>query len=237
MNYTSAVSIIPGGCPQFLDCRLDAKSLGRFWAYFREIPQTGESAIASARRQVELVPVPLDDTGQPGDYDYKIDANRALEAFTGRWVPVPFLRLSNEQWKDGAFKCEKGPSNWARLHVSREDSDGAYRLTFLFDTTIEEREQPTGQYFALCDDDVAENARFALSPKSRDNAWFLNTLWVDEWIAEIYDAHQTARHNGRTTWRENTPFIMEHLATYLTLLEALAQAEPSPPCAWWTPPI
>lgn len=64
--------------------------------------------------------------------------------------------------------------------------------------------------------------RFALSPKSRDNAWFLNTLWVDEWIAEIYDAHQTARHNGRTTWRENTPFIMEHLATYLTLLEALA---------------
>ena len=134
MNYTSAVSIIPGGCPQFLDCRLDAKSLGRFWAYFREIPQTGESAIASARRQVELVPVPLDDTGQPGDYDYKIDANRALEAFTGRWVPVPFLRLSNEQWKDGAFKCEKGPSNWARLHDSREDSDGAYRLTFLFDT-------------------------------------------------------------------------------------------------------
>lgn len=211
-----------GRLPQFLDCRLDAKSLGRFWAYFREIPQTGESAIASARRQVELVPVPLDDTGQPGDYDYKIDANRALEAFTGRWVPVPFLRLSNEQWKDGAFKCEKGPSNWARLHVSREDSDGAYRLTFLFDTTIEEREQPTGQYFALCDDDVAENARFALSPKSRDNAWFLNTLWVDEWIAEIYDAHQTARHNGRTTWRENTPFIMEHLATYLTLLEALA---------------
>ena len=154
MNYTSAVSIIPGGCPQFLDCRLDAKSLGRFWAYFREIPQTGESAIASARRQVELVPVPLDDTGQPGDYDYKIDANRALEAFTGRWVPVPFLRLSNEQWKDGAFKCEKGPSNWARLHVSREDSDGAYRLTFLFDTTIEEREQPTGQYFALCDDEI-----------------------------------------------------------------------------------
>ena len=73
MNYTSAVSIIPGGCPQFLDCRLDAKSLGRFWAYFREIPQTGESAIASARRQVELVPVPLDDTGQPGDYDYKIE--------------------------------------------------------------------------------------------------------------------------------------------------------------------
>lgn len=64
--------------------------------------------------------------------------------------------------------------------------------------------------------------RFALSPKSRDNAWFLNTLWVDEWIAEIYDAHQTARHNGRTTWRENTPFIMEHLATYLTLLETLA---------------
>ena len=97
-----------------------------------------------------------------------------------------------------------------------------YRLTFLFDTTIEEREQPTGQYFALCDGGVAENARFALSPKSRDNAWFLNTLWVDEWIAEIYDAHQTARHNGRTTWRENTPFIMEHLATYLTLLEALA---------------
>ena len=87
MNYTSAVSIIPGGCPQFLDCRLDAKSLGRFWAYFREIPQTGESAIASARRQVELVPVPLDDTGQPGDYDYKIDAKSAAR-FDVRWIDI-----------------------------------------------------------------------------------------------------------------------------------------------------
>ena len=221
MNYTSAVSIIPGGCPQFLDCRLDAKSLGRFWSYFREVPQSGESAIATSRRPTELVPVPVDDAGQPGDYDYKIDAIRALETFEGRWVPVPFLRLSNEQWKDGSFTCEKGPSNWVRLHVSRDEGD-VYRLTFLFDTTIEEREQPTGQYFALCADDVAENARFALSPKSRDNAWFLNTLWVDEWLAEIYDAHQTARHNGRTGWRENTPFIMEHLATYLTLLESLA---------------
>lgn len=59
---------------------------------------------------------------------------------------------------------------------------------------------------------------FRTFAQSRDNAWFLNTLWVDEWIAEIYDAHLTARHNGRTTWRENTslPFIMEHLATYLT---------------------
>ncbi len=221
MNYTSTVSIIPGGCPQFLDCRLDAKSLGRFWSYFREVPQSGESAIATSRRPTELVPVPVDDAGQPGDYDYKIDAIRALETFEGRWVPVPFLRLSNEQWKDGSFTCEKGPSNWARLHVSRDEGD-VYRLTFLFDTAIEEREQPTGQYFALCADDVAENARFALSPKSRDNAWFLNTLWVDEWLAEIYDAHQTARHNGRTGWRENTPFIMEHLATYLTLLESLA---------------
>ena len=101
MNYTSAVSIIPGGCPQFLDCRLDAKSLGRFWAYFREIPQTGESAIASARRQVELVPVPLDDTGQPGDYAYKIDANRALEAFTGRWVPTSNGRTARSNAKRG----------------------------------------------------------------------------------------------------------------------------------------
>lgn len=128
---------------------------------------------------------------------------------------MPLLRLSNEQWKDGAFKCEKGPSNWARLHVSREDSDGAYRLTFLFDTTIEEREQPTGQYFALCDDDVAENARFALSPKMPRQRVVPQYAVGRRWIAEIYDAHQTARHNGRTTWRENTPFIMEHLATYL----------------------
>ena len=227
MNYTSAVSIIPGGCPQFLDCRLDAKSLGRFWAYFREVPQSGESAIATARRPVELIPVPVDDTGQPGDYDYKIDAIRALDTFEGHWIPVPFLRLSNEQWKDGSFKCEKGPSNWARLHVDRDGED-VYRLTFLFDATTEEREQPTGQYFALCADDVSENARFALSPKSRDNAWFLNTLWVDEWLAEIHDAHQTARHNGRTGWRENTPFIMEHLAAFLTLLGALAAGDAVP---------
>ena len=136
MNYTSAVSIIPGGCPQFLDCRLDAKSLGRFWSYFREVPQSGESAIATSRRPTELVPVPVDDAGQPGDYDYKIDAIRALETFEGRWVPVPFLRLSNEQWKDGSFTCEKGPSNWVRLHVSRDEGD-VYRLTFQSSTVMD----------------------------------------------------------------------------------------------------
>lgn len=227
MNPMSTVSIIPGGCPQFLDCRLDAQSLVRRRSYFREIPQTGESVIASTRRPAELVPVPPGDDGQPGDYDYRVDAARALETFEKRWIPVPFLRLSNEQWKDGAFKCERGPSNWARLYLSRDEDGEDFRLTFLFDTAIEERERPGGPYFALCDDDVAENARFALSPAGRDNAWFLNTLWVDQWIGEIYADHQTARHNGRTTWRENTPFIMEHLAAYLTLLDALAGVVPT----------
>ena len=224
MNYTSAVSIIPGGCPQFLDCRLDLQSLGKFSAYFREVPRNDASSVASPRRPTELIPVLPDDEGRIGDYDYAVSAERALETFAGRWIPVPFLRLSSEQWKDGGLKCERGPSNWARLHVGRDEDGGPYALTFLFDTATEEREEEAGQYFALSPEDVAENARFALSPRSRDNAWFLNTLWVDEWIADIHDAYQTARHHGKTVWREATPFSMEHLAAYLTLLAAIDAA-------------
>ena len=57
------------------------------------------------------------------DYDYKIDANRALEAFTGRWVPVPFLRLSNEQWKDGAFTVINYNLDAAYLNGGEDDDE------------------------------------------------------------------------------------------------------------------
>ena len=224
MAYASAVSIIPGGCPQFLDCRIDVRTLGKFWAFFREIPREGVSG-PEHRRPVELVRVEAGEGGQPDSYDYRIEASRALETFSGSWIPLPYLRLSNEQWPDGAFRCEKGPSNWARLYVSPEEGhSGVYRLTLLFDTTLEDRDPASAQYFALCEDDVSANARFTLSDAPRDNGWFLNTLWVDEWLAGQYDTFETARHRGKTAWRDATPFIMTHLATYLTLLQALKAA-------------
>ncbi|THB64317.1 MAG: ssrAB activated protein [Desulfovibrio sp.] len=238
-QYRSIVSIIPGGCLQFLDCGFARDAVGRVRQYFREQRQDLD-ALPGEQSPYELISLAWDEdkqqhidrkTGQPGAYDYEVDGLRALEVYLDAWVPLPFLRVKAERWDvDGERKYEKGPANWARGRVKRiEDPDGTvnYQITVVFDTVVEDRPPEREPYFALSPEDVSENSQFKLAWHERDNAWFLNAGWVDEWLKEVYDDHLTAKRKGRRR-ADESPYVLEHLAYYLAFLEMLRRADVFP---------
>ncbi len=229
-RYLSPVSIIPGGCPQFLDFSLSEEAIRRLRRYFREEKkQEGEAQgryTHYLRCLVETENGFVDQlTGQPCDYDYDMDARRALDVWEGHWLPGPFLRTLEQLWPDGGRRFECGPSNWARARVMRsERQPGQLHVVLAFDANVEPRPAEGEQYHALSPQDVAAHGHFMLAHQVRDNSWFLNAAWVDEWLSGIYSAWRQARHHGRGSWQEESPYVLEHLASYLAWLEAVRLA-------------
>ncbi|MEG2172613.1 MAG: virulence factor SrfB, partial [Desulfovibrionaceae bacterium] len=123
-----------------------------------------------------------------------------------------------------------GPSNWARCRLTRpEDTPDTLRLVLVFDTVVETPPMPSPSlanehYYALSPADVAAHGTFRLAAHVRDNAWFLNAPWVDEWIMALYDSYRQNRHRGRGSWRDDSPFVLEHLASYLNIVEIIRLA-------------
>lgn len=229
-RYLSPVSIIPGGCPQFLDFALPEEAVRRLRRYFREEKKNegdaGGRYTHYLRCLMETENGFVDQlTDQPCEYDYDKDAHRELDIWEDHWLPVPFLRTLDQLWPDGGKRFECGPSNWARARIVRSARQpGQLRVVLAFDTNVEPRPAEGEEYYALSRQDVAAHGHFMLAHQVRDNSWFLNAAWVDEWLSGIYDAWRQAKHRGRGSWREETPYVLEHLASYLTWLEVLRLA-------------
>ena len=225
--YKNPVSLIPGGCPQFLDFRLEKAAIGRIRRYFRE-----DRAESGARAVLRCL-APTEDgrfldmvSGEAGDYDYELDARRILDDWLDLWLPLPVPRLRGQKWPDGGERFEYGPSNWARGRLMPADDDPeALHLTLVFDMTVEDPPVDNAEndapdlpvVAALTPEAVAAHATFRLAAHVRDNAWFLNLAWVDEWLAALWEkrAGKRRRDDGRE---------LEYLASYLTLLDVLRLA-------------
>ena len=229
-RYLSPVSIIPGGCPQFLDFALPEAAIQRLRRYFREEKKPAGDSEGRYAHYLRCL-LETDDgfidqlSNQPSDYDYDMDARRCLETWEGHWLPIPFLRTLDQPWPDGGRRFECGPSNWARARILRsEQQPGTLRVVLALDTNVEPRPVDGETYHALSPQDVTAHGHFMLAHLVRDNSWFLNAPWVDEWLAGIYGAWRQARHRGRGSWQDDNPWLLEHLASYLTWLEVLRLA-------------
>jgi hypothetical protein len=231
-QYKSTISIIPGGCPQFIDTELEIASINRLKTFYREDPRPGASGGGQDQRaNFVLKCFDFDEesqqyfdhsNGQPGEPTYDIDPKKALELFADTWVPVPILRTKADKWSDGHCKYERGPSNWARCRiVNSATNPDVWRVVLALDTTCEDRPAGREPYFALSPEDVSENAHFKLAHHERDNAWFLNSGWVDVWLKTQYDEFQQKKRKGRRGWQDENPNVLEYLAYYLTLLAVL----------------
>ena len=229
---TGTVSLIPGGCPQFLDFTLSVGSLASKSRLFREEKHADADPEAGGRYSHYLRCVQdngdglyVDQlSGAPCQYDYDMKVRQALDIWGGQWVPLPFLRTRDQKWPDGGDRFECGPGNWVRARMVRED-ENTLRLVLAFDTNVENPPDSGEQYHALSPADVAAHGVFRLASHVRDNAWFLNAPWVDEWILTLYDRYRTEKQGGRGgSWRDDNPYVLEHLASYLTWLEAVEAA-------------
>ncbi len=237
----STISLIPGGCPQFLDFEVCITDLPRVVRHFKEEKKVHNTAVESRyehylRCIVEEDGEDIDQlTGEACDRDYSFDTRRVLDVWKDAWIPLPFLRTRGQKWDDGAERFEYGPSNWVRARMTQKDAD-TLSLTLIFDTNVEElpthsikheavdgQEDFSGeQYYALSPRDVAAHGTFALAHHVRDNAWFLNASWIDTWLLNVYTSYETKKNRGRPNLDE--VYVLKHLASYLTWLEIVRDA-------------
>lgn len=223
-RYKDAISLIPGGCPQFLDFEAVCPGLRRVFEEER-LQEGAETKVhLHAFRKDEdgdLVDV-LDPSRKTRGNEYTINEEKALEPWLERWLPIPFLRTREQKWEDGESRFEYGPTNWARAWISRrpgaaEGEAPSIRVVLAFDMQVEKRQDDA--YAALSPQDVDANAHFRLAWRFRDNAWFLNEGWVNAWLRELWDDWQRRQKRRRS---EDAPEL-EHLARYLAALDALNQ--------------
>ncbi|MDR0339523.1 MAG: virulence factor SrfB [Desulfovibrio sp.] len=234
-RYTFPVTLIPGGCPQFLDFSIDLDALDqkavRFSRSFLEERRPGSQG--EGRENFVLHSIEENDRGlwvkrvdgtPSAPSSYEIDSRKCLDAYIDQWAPLPYLRIRDMRRPNGDPMFEAGPSNWARCRLVRPaDGARALRIILAFDTSVEEPPAPKtdgsgDQYFALSPNDVAANAVFGLAWHVRDNTWFLNAPWVDRWIFSLRESRLAASRRRP----DESCFVMEHLAEYLTFLELLS---------------
>ena len=222
--YRSIVSLIPGGCPQFLDFAFDTSTISKGVRHFQEKPAPGgEAGKVMLRCLYENEAGSLLDeiTGaEVRDAAFEIPYKKALDPWLDEWLPIPFLRMRDQKWEDGKTRFESGPANWARVRLARsEDASDILRVVLIFDMTLEAPPVDSEIYFALSYADVEAHASFKLASRTRDNSWFLNEGWVDNWVRNAWDSFKSRKKS-----RAEDEFALEYLASYLTMLDILEQA-------------
>ncbi len=220
-HYKKRVSLIPGGCPQLMDFETNLATLPRMRRCFAETPGRTDTSKMSLHSLKEEDGQFFDDvTGDPINAErYEIDGRKALAPWLGKWIPVPFLREREQLWeRDGECRVEQGPSNWARVYMVEDTSrPETLRIVLAFDMQVEEPAPEVGRYAALAPGDINAHAQFRLAPHVRDNAWFLNEPWIDQWLKDTWDEYLRANRKRRP---EDAP-TLEYLAYYLSMLDVL----------------
>ncbi len=155
---------------------------------------------------------------QKEERSYAFDLRGALLPFLGKWVPLPFLEVVTPG-EPGRRKLALGPENWARLHLvelAQPDTGGqTHRAVLAFDTTT----QPEGGAYLAPRE--GRSGDFVLASTQEEVAWLLDSkrdrAWVFGWLEELYRERD---RNGQRLLPEER-IGQQHLAAYLTLLEAL----------------
>jgi hypothetical protein len=228
----SLITLIPNSGIQFWDLDLDIETLPRITRAFWEEP-ISQVPDEDGHYQVVLHDLLADEEGglkdrtgrvPPGNEIYSIGRNQALDMHRGRWVPLPYF-LVQAPGAHGEELYDRGPSNWARLHIAEPVGDSSvHRLTIAFDTGLLPRGKE-GPYLGLSPENSERQQEFAFVPSVEGNSWFLDEAWVGEWLRQMLLEHRTEQRRGRPLRKEDMPPPCEHYARYLVLLELLDSME------------
>lgn len=219
-RYVYPVSLIPGGCPQLLDFEAGMGVLEKIRYGFAEIHETD----ADGSQYVILRALRRNEAGDYADeidperiinnFDYEFTGQKAILPWLNAWLPVPFLRVREQTWADsGECRFDYGPANWARARLTQTQGN-TLRLTLAFDMAVEDKQASI--YPALTKEDVDANAHFRLAWRFRDNSWFIDLAWVEEWLREIWISWRR-----KNKMRSDDEGRFRHLAAYLTFLTAI----------------
>ncbi|MDR2821306.1 MAG: virulence factor SrfB [Desulfovibrio sp.] len=220
-TYPQVVSLIPEATPQFLDFIFSTQAVAKHIRYFQERPGVGENSgklVLHCLVEDEKGAILDELSGEPVRQGiFEVYAKNCLDSWLKTWLPLPFLRKRDQKWDDGGCHFECGPANWARARIIR-DNEQTLRIVLAFDMTVEDPPGDTEHYFAVSPADVEAHAGYALALKIRDNAWFLNQPWVDDWLKNIWNNYKSRNK------RHEDEQELAYLANYLTMLDVLGKA-------------
>jgi len=247
-NPDSVVGLIPNSGIQFLDFGIPDEAIKQikrsFWP--EESLQERDS---SGNRLIYLHPLERDEDqefyyhmldggrGQPVESEiYAINAADALDRLAGEWLPAPVLRMK-AGGQAGIPQYDAGPSNWARLWISRleepDDDGNRWRVVLALDTLLVERRADNSDV-APRPTDAEDNSRFRLVTDHRLADRFLHTSyqsgkatreWVLEWLRDAYlESEMRRRKSRKALTLEDLRNPAEHMAAYIVMLEALGAA-------------
>lgn len=231
-NLPRIVSLVPQSGIQFIDVRFAITQLPNLMRSFWEqpLPAATESAGAGSRLvnlriltdEDGLFMDPVSGQSPPLEECYPVGRSEALQPFIDRWVPLPYFRVGAVA-VGGKERYDRGPTNWARLRLSRlatPDGDGnTHHAVLAFDTALRELDK-TQPYTAISFQDSERAEEFALVSDRDSMSWFLAEPWMASWLQEVLRESRPVRRGAAY----DDGRACEHWARYLVLMELLAEA-------------
>ncbi|NVK31518.1 MAG: virulence factor SrfB [Gammaproteobacteria bacterium] len=193
------VSIIPHSGIQFLDFGFDL-NLHRISPMYTRVSEKSGNLLRRVN-QDETFGGYLDEDGRKVSEDNLLSVNlpRALEAYVGKWLPLPLLRVA-EETKSGSIRLERGPLNWARVRftqLAEPDLSGfTHRVTVIVDTNLLDT-LPNRPYAAPSKSDVMTGAQFMLANRMSDLDFLIEDSWGESIIEDANDTYLMDRYGPK----------------------------------------
>lgn len=227
------ITLVPNSGIQFWDIDLDMEKMPRLVRSFWE-EKIGEVPDESGTIPVILRPLHdengiLSDpvTGQipSPDERYDIGRNQAFALHMNRWMPLPYFQI-RAHGQRGEPIYARGPTNWVRGRLTEHPVPAAgrtHRLTLAFDTGLVQPEV-NGPYVGLSRKDSEEQKEFAFVAAMEQNSWFLDEVWVGDWLYDSRVEMLTERRRGRAPTADDLENVLEHYACYIVFLAIMDAA-------------
>ncbi len=229
MDVAFPVNLVPNSGIQFLVVPIDLDRVGRLRRDFWEQP-SGLHEDGSPK--VILRPLEETDAGRlrdpisgqvpPEAQTYQIGRKQVIEMMRRQWLPLPYFKTT----RAGASESyAAGPANWARGRLI-EPAPGAtgsaswFQLIVAFDTSLEPVEP---DYLAPTLDDSQAQEVFAFVHRPDEIGWFMNQVWVGDWLMQVIEEKRLAERGGRRGTVEADLPGCEHYAIYQTFLAMLGE--------------
>lgn len=228
-NYGRNVRIVPNSGIQFFDFAFPLDASARITRSFVEEDEsdTGDIILCALIMQDGELVHPV--SGEPTEALYSINFQKAFEPFLKTWTPLPLMRVRGRD-AAGRDVFDEGPSNWARVYVEDDAPIGAEEgevwrhVVIAIDTSLSVHERASGApYLAPNLSDAIGEQVFAISGYEDDISWFLGEDWIDQWLEGQFHDSLRSRDRNRRFRPEALAYRHEHVARYLTFVEALEQ--------------
>lgn len=221
MDYPPSVTLIGNSGIQFLDFaitpRLDDERPGKF------VRQTANGPllrlIYNEANGKYWLPQAADEPPEMVRPEFSFPLEQSLRLLNQVWLPLPFFRFNPPR------TFLPGPDNWARVQIlllEQADRQGhTLRITLAFDTKVYPSSDARDR-LAPSQQDIATGLSFALAHRSQDLGDFLDAIWVDGWLREVFIQQASVQEQRPERYIQASLREFEYQAHYLNLLELLA---------------